>query len=123
MRLSALIIASVATFACITEAVPLINLNASHFTITQTPKPQSIYRSPAIKYANTLRKYRHAVPFSVESVSFLAEDNNGTVPAIPTEYDLEFLSPVTVGNHTLNVDFDTGSTDLWVYHIHLNVPG
>lgn len=94
------------------RSFPFANLNASHFTITQTPKPQPVYRSPVVKYANALRKYRNVVPFSTESAPFTAPGLNGTVPAIPTEYDVEFLSPVTIGNQTLNVDFDTGSADL-----------
>lgn len=41
----------------------------------------------------------------------------GSAPATPEEYDVEYLTPVQIGNppQTLNLDFDTGSADLWVY--------
>jgi aspergillopepsin I len=29
-----------------------------------------------------------------------------------SQYDSEYLCPVTVGSQTLNLDFDTGSSDL-----------
>lgn len=39
----------------------------------------------------------------------------GSVTATPEENDSEYLSPVKIGGQTLNLDFDTGSADLWVY--------
>jgi aspergillopepsin I len=39
----------------------------------------------------------------------------GTVAASPDQYDAEYLCPVTIGSTTLNLDFDTGSADLWVF--------
>lgn len=37
-----------------------------------------------------------------------------TVHATPVNYDAEWLCPVTVGGQTLNLNFDTGSSDLYV---------
>lgn len=31
------------------------------------------------------------------------------------QYDQSYLCPVTIGGQTLNLDFDTGSADLWVF--------
>lgn len=39
---------------------------------------------------------------------------NGVVGALPEENDALFLSPVMVGEQQLNLDFDTGSSDLCV---------
>jgi hypothetical protein len=43
----------------------------------------------------------------------------GEVPATPDASDVEFLSPVQIGGQTLNMDFDSGSSDLWVFNIQL----
>lgn len=41
----------------------------------------------------------------------------GSAVTTPEEYDVEYLTPVQIGTpaQTLNLDIDTGSSDLWVY--------
>ena len=39
---------------------------------------------------------------------------DGSAPADPTQYDSEYLVSTTIGGQKLNLDFDTGSADLYV---------
>lgn len=60
---------------------------------------------------NTLRKFGKAVPDHVLAAA--AAGPSGTAPAVPSDdYDSSYLSPVTIGTTTLQLDFDTGSADL-----------
>jgi len=44
----------------------------------------------------------------------------GVVVNTPESGDTEYLSPVNIGGQTLNMDFDTGSSDLWVFNTQLS---
>ncbi|CAI6275728.1 unnamed protein product [Periconia digitata] len=48
-----------------------------------------------------------------------AGNNTGTVAANPEQNAALFLSPVDIGGQTLNLDFDSGSSDLWVFSTDL----
>ena len=48
-----------------------------------------------------------------------AQGQAGSVTATPENNEAEFISPVTVGGQTLNIDFDTGSSDFWVFNTQL----
>lgn len=75
------------------------------FTINQSvPKP---FQAGPVVLQRAYRKYNRAVP---EDVSRAAQD--GTVSATPEQFDSEYLSPVSIGGQTVNLDFDTGSADL-----------
>lgn len=44
----------------------------------------------------------------------------GIVTATPEKGDVEYLSPIQVGGQTMNMDFDSGSSDLWLFNTQLS---
>ncbi|KAI4276329.1 MAG: hypothetical protein L6R38_005696 [Xanthoria sp. 2 TBL-2021] len=88
---------------------------AGNFIVHQTtPKP--FKKSGPAAILSTYGKYNASAP---EEVIKAATANDGKVSANPTLFDTEYLSPVNIGGQTLNLDFDTGSSDLWVYSSNL----
>ncbi|KAL9598616.1 MAG: hypothetical protein Q9219_004361 [cf. Caloplaca sp. 3 TL-2023] len=85
------------------------------FTVHQTV-PKSKIRSGPAAVAATFYKYGKQPPASIKQA---AANNDGSVTTTPTEYDSEYLTPVTIGGQQLNLDFDTGSSDLWVFSTEL----
>ncbi|KAF2827990.1 Asp-domain-containing protein [Ophiobolus disseminans] len=91
------------------------------FTVEQVKRSVYLKNGPE-QVAKTLRKYGKVVPQNIldaaaaSHADFEAAATNGSAPAVPSDqYDSLYLSPVTVGSSTLHLDFDTGSSDLWVF--------
>ncbi|UQC87582.1 endothiapepsin [Colletotrichum lupini] len=92
------------------------------FTVEQIKNPRYV-RSGPLALAKAYRKYKAPLPADLAAVvanissAGLVERATGSVAANPQEYDVEYLSPVQIGTpaQTLNLDFDTGSSDLWVF--------
>lgn len=93
------------------HAVPLeIEKRGAAFRLDQTVQKPFMLSGPSAM-AKTYAKYGKAVP---PVIAAAAANNDGTVAANPEEYDSEYLCPVSIGGQTLNLDFDTGSSDLYV---------
>ena len=85
------------------------------FSVHQTvPKP--FIKSGPAAVAAVYGKYGKKAP---QDVIDAAASNDGTVTTTPTQYDSEYLTPVSIGGETLQLDFDTGSSDLWVFSSEL----
>ena len=90
--------------------------------------PQGAPKLPGKKIAGPLAlarvygkyaKLGASAPANVNAAASKAADtNDGTVTANPEEYDQAYLESVSVGGQTLNLDFDTGSSDLYVICLH-----
>lgn len=65
----------------------------------------------AIAHYHTYTKYNRPAPEHVQKAA-AADAGTGSVSATAEQYDSEYICPVTVGNNQLNLDFDTGSSDL-----------
>jgi hypothetical protein len=48
-----------------------------------------------------------------------ASASTGTVAATPETGDVEYLAPINIGGQTMVMDFDSGSSDLWVFNTQL----
>ncbi|KAL3474156.1 aspartic protease pep1 [Aspergillus californicus] len=97
--------------SAIASAAPTVSPRQG-FTVNQLTRQSSNRRSlnlPAI-YANSLSKYGATIPTHISDAA-----THGSAVTTPEEDDLEYLTPVNVGGTILNLDFDTGSADLWVF--------
>lgn len=55
------------------------------------------------------------VSAAANTTTAAAAPGTGLVAATPEQGDVEYLAPVNIGGQTLNLDFDSGSSDLWVF--------
>ncbi|KAI0198393.1 eukaryotic aspartyl protease [Astrocystis sublimbata] len=112
-------------------------LGGTTFKVNQVPNQKysgAIKGRGAMAMARAYTKYGEPVPDDLLAYIYqLLEDlgliekpgegndtdasPQGEVAATPQMFDSEYLSPVQIGTppQTLNLDFDTGSSDLWVF--------
>ncbi|KAI0390720.1 aspartic peptidase domain-containing protein [Xylariaceae sp. FL0594] len=92
------------------------------FSVKQVPnhsfKPHGPYQM-----AKTYHKYGARLPEGLAktvakyNAAKKAKRDSGSAKTTPEEYDIQYLTPVKIGTpaQTLNLDFDSGSSDLWVF--------
>jgi len=107
---------------------------ASLARVARVPNPK--YKRSGIKsYAFALNKYKFQPtkegPFFTKQAASAGtqrvlakkapDGSEGTVESTDVQNDSEYLSPVTIGTpgQTFNLDFDTGSSDLWIFSTEL----
>lgn len=92
-----------------------IEKRAQKFTVDQVGTGKIQIKNGPNALAKALGKYGAAVPSNVQQAAAAA--TSGTVSANPSENDEEYTCPVSIGQggSTLQLDFDTGSSDLWVF--------
>ncbi|KAF5238249.1 hypothetical protein FAUST_5616 [Fusarium austroamericanum] len=118
--LNALLSASLA-FASIALGAPAVQ--DKHFSVEQVKNPQFVKNGP-LALAHVYAKYGVPLPKGLEkavqkvkSSHTKRQNGSGSVITTPQDEDIEWLTPVQIGTpaQTLNLDFDTGSSDLWVF--------
>ncbi|KAK4097427.1 Asp-domain-containing protein [Parathielavia hyrcaniae] len=90
-------------------------------SLRQVQNPNFVRNGP-IQLAKIYHKYKAPLPndlsTAVERIrNSLGKRPTGSAETNPQEHDIEYLTPVSIGTppQVLNLDFDTGSADLWVF--------
>ena len=100
---------------------PVGSIGAGTASLAQIANPSFVRNGP-FALAKAYRKYGAPIPDDLRSavarlLALLGKRDSGGADATPEKHDLEFLTPVSIGTpaQVLNLDFDTGSSDLWVF--------
>jgi hypothetical protein len=105
--------AAVSQAAPAPATVPIASLDgSSRFTVPAIHNPNYVRNGTAAMlkaYAKYNLKPTREMPTAF--TESLRRRQDGSVPAVPNDGS-EYLVPVTIGGEPLNLDFDTGSSDL-----------
>jgi hypothetical protein len=108
-------IAALAAIAAVAVASPVQPPQSNvKFSVPQVATGNTKIAAPPVALLKAYTKYRATPPTVVEQAAAAAQQS-GSVTANSYNGDSEYLCPVSVGGTTLNLDFDTGSSDLWVF--------
>ena len=104
--------AALVASASLSFAAPASIVGRSTFEVKQVAGPRYFKNGP-LQMMKTYNKYaRYGARAPSDVIVAAAAAQIGQVTAVPEDYDQAYLSPVTVGNSTLMLNFDTGSADL-----------
>ncbi|KAG7293695.1 hypothetical protein NEMBOFW57_003751 [Staphylotrichum longicolle] len=92
------------------------------FSLNQVRNPSFVANGP-IQLAKIYNKYGVPLPDDLQAAvdrirrGSTAKRTTGSAETKPEANDVEYLTPVSIGTpaQVLNLDFDTGSSDLWVF--------
>lgn len=104
--------ASSAAASYATSYVPAATSDAASYTAAASwaASSSTVVSSSAAAAATGSSSSSYAAPAPAANT----DDETGEVAATPADNGAEYLSPVTIGGQKLNLNFDTGSSDLYV---------
>lgn len=113
-------IATVVALAVAAQAAPTERTGSGSFSLPAVHNPNHV-RNGTAAMLKAYKKF-NLQPSSSQllsdsfrnAISKSRKRQDGTVTASPDPDNVEYLVPVTVGGQTLNLDFDSGSADLFV---------
>ncbi|KAB8265343.1 aspartic peptidase domain-containing protein [Aspergillus pseudonomiae] len=105
----------------ITTAFGLPATDSGIFQVLQQANLNFTKNAAAIHFSD-LAKY-NVTHNSTYAATIEAVKQSGGTPAIPLLWESEYVCPVVIGGQTVYLDFDTGSSDLWVLSTLTNVEG
>lgn len=94
-------LAGLASIAC---AAP----TEGKYSVKQVARPATKTTNFPSQYARALSKFGATVPSNVQAAAVAS----GVATNTPSTDDEEYLTPVNVGGTIMQLDFDTGSSDL-----------
>ena len=107
------LLASALLVVTVTAAsLPLKDSFTIHQSLTRRARPKG-----TDGLARAYARYRAPVSEALEQ-AVLAQQ--GTVSAVPTPFDVEYVIPITIGGQQFKIDLDTGSSDLLVHAASLS---
>lgn len=121
MRTQTLAVLTALVAALVIAAPTSLAPKAKYFSVKQRDSGRKILRNGPAQMARAFLKYNGTVPTAVyreaESIALAAAVGammTGSVAANPAPHDSEYLCSISVGTpeQSLNMDFDTGSSDL-----------
>ncbi|KAK6214312.1 RHO4 protein [Pestalotiopsis sp. IQ-011] len=121
---SLLLTAALAAGAAAAPASSLPGHRKAGFTVNQVRAVNHVRHGPSA-VAKTLLKFGKTPSddllatikaFKADRLA-ITKRTNGSAVTTPEQSDIEYLTPVSIGTpaQTLNLDFDSGSSDLWVF--------
>lgn len=118
-------VALTAVLAGLAAATPIkskVGTQVDSFTVKQVVNTAFKPHGP-FQLAKAYRKYGIPMPEGLAktvakyNAAKNAKRDSGSAKTTPEQYDIQYLTPVQIGTpaQTLNLDFDSGSSDLWVF--------